>query len=137
MGEYVGLAAVKEHLLQFSRQELKLQTEREMMGATTSARTLRNAAPTVKERRGPKKVSSLPDLGPTPADAIYKRVEVDVGAIRKVVEKLAILKGTFVRKLKEATALIMTEDGGGYVRTGTQEAEILKLENTYMRSSTG
>lgn len=37
MGEYVGLAAAKEHLLQLSRQELKLQVKKKMMAAASES----------------------------------------------------------------------------------------------------
>lgn len=72
--------------------------------------------------------ASLPNLGPTPADAIYKRVKADVGMIKKA-KKSANLKGTFVRTLNEAAASIVTVEDMSAC-TGTQEPKILKLGNT-------
>lgn len=89
-----------------------------------------------REKRQPPPPSGRPPpptAGQTPAEALLRRIEEEVEAIRKVASSSKHLKGTFVRILKEASASIMEAVESITSRTSSREVRILQDENNRLR----
>lgn len=115
MGQYLDLYAAKKHLEELERQERQemerraeegleekranRKAERERMAGTSSGG---------KEIRSQQKNEENPvEAGHMPAEALLRRVEGDVEAIKRVASHSKNLKGTYVRALKEASASVL------------------------------
>lgn len=125
-GQYVGLHAAKKQLAELKLRDMELEVEREMEKERAARREKRQPPP-------PSGRPPPPTAGQTPAEALLRRIEEEVEAIRKVASSSKHLKGTFVRILKEASASIMEAVESITSRTSSREVRILQDENNRLR----
>lgn len=114
----------------------------ELLTTAASARVLRSAAPTEKERmRALEETPStskggapLPPPGTVNASALHEKVLADIKLIRYVAQCSKRLKGTCQGALNTAAASIATVSEELSSRLRSEESDILKEENRCLRS---
>lgn len=103
-GQYVGLYAAKKQLEELELQDSELQAERER--EQKEERMSRHVS--VGEKTQPLSEGPPPlKADHTPAEALLRRIEGEVEAIRRVASNSKNLKGTCVKALKEASVSIL------------------------------
>ncbi|KAJ0173396.1 hypothetical protein K1T71_011572 [Dendrolimus kikuchii] len=133
-GEYVGLAAAKQALVEAQRAELALQSEKEVVEKAQSMATAR----VTRLRAGP------PLAGQASPDARVERANHAEGLQRQIADSLAVvagvakvskgLKGTLQKALKESVASIQEASEELLTRTNSEEVALLRAANSRMEA---
>ncbi|KAJ0180821.1 hypothetical protein K1T71_004225 [Dendrolimus kikuchii] len=136
-GEYVGLAAAKQKLVEAERAQLELDLEREVAERTTAMVTARATRP----RAGPAPADPDP---PAAREQEEARAALAGGLQRQIAESLAVvanvakvskgLKGTLQKALKEAAASIQEATDELLSRTDSEEVALLRAANGRMEA---
>ncbi|KAJ0170396.1 hypothetical protein K1T71_013767 [Dendrolimus kikuchii] len=136
-GEYVGLAAAKQKLVEAQRAQLELDLEREVAERTTAMVTARATRP----RAGPAPADPDPPAAKEQEEA---RAALAGGLQRQIAESLAVvanvakvskgLKGTLQKALKEAAASIQEATDELLSRTDSEEVALLRAANGRMEA---
>ncbi|KAJ0180198.1 hypothetical protein K1T71_003602 [Dendrolimus kikuchii] len=136
-GEYVGLAAAKQKLVEAQRAQLELDLEREVAERTTAMVTARATRP----RAGPAPADPDPPAAEEQEEA---RAALAGGLQRQIAESLAVvanvakvskgLKGTLQKALKEAAASIQEATDELLSRTDSEEVALLRAANGRMEA---
>ncbi|KAJ0172446.1 hypothetical protein K1T71_011585 [Dendrolimus kikuchii] len=136
-GEYVGLAAAKQKLVEAERAQLELDLEREVAERTTAMVTARATRP----KAGPAPADPDP---PAAREQEEARAALAGGLQRQIAESLAVvanvakvskgLKGTLQKALKEAAASIQEATDELLSRTDSEEVALLRAANGRMEA---
>ncbi|KAJ0182187.1 hypothetical protein K1T71_001556 [Dendrolimus kikuchii] len=136
-GEYVGLAAAKQKLVEAQRAQLELEMEKEVAERTSAMVTTR----ATRLRAGPAPVDPDP---PATEERGEARAALAEGLQRQIAESLAVvsnvakvskgLKGTLQKALKEAAVSIQEATDELLSRTSSEEVALLRAANSRMEA---
>lgn len=124
-GRFMGLHAAKRQLEEVEMRDMEAQAERELEEEKRSRRLDEERLNNSDEQRDPDRM---------PAETLFRRVEEDVKAIKRVAATSNNLKGTYIRALKEASTSILEAAENMATRTSSREVRLLQRENDRLRA---
>lgn len=124
-GKCAGLRAVKRQMEELELQDMEAQAERELEEERQSRRSNKERLAASNDHR---------DADRTPAELLFRRVEDDVKAIKRVAATSINLKGTYVKALKEASSSILEAAENMASQTSSREVRLLQKENDRLRN---